>query len=165
MLSAQRKRDIVRRKLDVAKAEYAELMAVEALAMGSVGLTVRYEAMGGRSSRPSDHTANQAISRLKITEAYREKMLWLDVILDVYSKLMERHDGPFKMKPLVRGLHDRSVARVLYGKVFKGWTLERIGDSFEKEGGKKSRQSVAGLYRDAVELIVALAEERGLLEP
>lgn len=164
-MDAAQKREIVRRKLDVAKAEYEELMAVEALAMGSVGLTVRYEGMGGRSSRPSDHTANQAIAALRVSETYRDKMRWLDVILDVYGKLMDRHDGPFRMKPLVRGLHDRSVARVLYGKVFKGWTLERIGDSFEKEGGKKSRQSVAGLYRDAVELIVALAEERGLLEP
>ena len=162
MLSQKDKLKIARRWMETAKNEYEDLMKVEAVAMGSMGLTARYDAMGGGGSGLSDHTANIAMTSVKVTETYWRKMQWLDVIMDVYGYYASTMDKKMYPKSLLRMAHDRAVARVLYGRVFRGWTMKEIGESLKVGGMDKTRQGLSKLSREAVEMIAELADERGL---
>lgn len=161
-MNRKEKLNVVKRWLSVARFEYETLMKVEEAAMSSAGLVARYDAIGGgRSGQLSDRTAQAALHVLKIDELYRIKMLWLDAIFAAYEKLHSL-TTPMGPKGLMRGLHDRCVARVIYGKVFRGYTLAYTGQCLVKENVKLSRQAVYNLWQDAVVAVLKEAEKRNL---
>lgn len=161
MIMDAKKLEVARRWLDMAKTEYENLVAVENAACGSVGLVAKYNAIGSNGGGLSDNTAKQALSRLRINEAYKRKMAWLDTIFDAYGWFMDTKVGDERKSPN-RIIHDRIVARILHYKVFYGATMEEIGTKYLPAGKVMSRQHISKLYGETVERVAIIAEGRGL---
>ena len=157
------KRRSVRRWLDMVRYDYEHLTAVDCASMTSLGLTATYDAIGGgRGNMMSDHTAREAMAQLSLTATQRVKIDRMYVIFDVYGMLLDKMSGG-KPKTPNRMIHDRILARILKHKIFDGWTMERIGTEFVPMGKTMSKQHISKKYAEIVEMIIALADARGML--
>ena len=144
-----------RRWLEKIPVMYEQLMRMHPDGMPSLGMVARWDRIGGFSSNASSITETVAMMNLSITDAQREMLGWLDSAYDVFFRLNDAtRKSPAKLQ------HDRKLAVVLDGKVFKGQDYETIRDMHFRS--QVSPQYVRKLFADVVNMVAAAAEKRGL---
>lgn len=134
---------------------YEQLMRMHPDGMPSLGMVARWDRIGGFSGNVTSITETAAMKNLMITDAQREMLGWLDSAYDVFFRLNDATGkSPVKLQ------HDRKLAMILNGKVFKGQNCKTIRDMHFRS--QVSPQYVRKLYADVVNMVVAAAEKRGL---
>lgn len=146
---------IARRHMAKIPVIYEQLMRMHPDGIPSLGMVTKYDRVGGRGSGGGSITESVAMKNLAITDAQREMLRWLDATYNVYFRLMDRTG-----KSAIKAQHDRKLAAVLEGRIYKGENIETIRDKHFR--AQTCVQYVSKLYSDIVEQVAEEAEKMGL---
>lgn len=134
---------------------YEQLMRMHPDGLPSLGLTARWDRVGGFTGTATSLVESVAMKSLGLSEEQQTMLAWFNAVYAVFFKLIDTtgKNGP-------KAAHDKVLANVLKGRVFESKTTAEIKMMhFRKQ---VSDQYVNKLYADCAELVAAEAEKRGL---